>query len=175
MLRFRAVLLTVAVALSLTACSGDDPEDPGTPSASGATSLSPGTPLPSAPPPDALEAARDGLREAGTARWELTVANASGGAVVTETGYVRIDPPASIAAALDDPNNESPKPDNPAFRNSEFHIVARPVDSLTAAAKAALELENAADGTALEAFERLRREVSRLEEELKSLTFEPKL
>jgi hydroxypyruvate reductase len=49
----------------------------------------------------------------------------------------RIDPPASIAAALDDPNNESPKPDNPAFRNSEFHIVARPVDSLTAAAKAA--------------------------------------
>jgi signal transduction histidine kinase/DNA-binding response OmpR family regulator len=44
-----------------------------------------------------------------------------------------------------------------------------------AAAKAALELENAADGTAREAFERLRREVSRLEEELKSLTFEPKL
>ncbi|HWK00523.1 MAG TPA: glycerate kinase [Xanthobacteraceae bacterium] len=44
---------------------------------------------------------------------------------------------APIAAALDNPKNESPKPDNPVFRNSEFHIVARPVDSLTAAAKAA--------------------------------------
>ncbi len=37
-----------------------------------------------------------------------------------------IEPPASIAAALDDPLNESPKPDNPVFSNSEFHIVARP-------------------------------------------------
>jgi HPt (histidine-containing phosphotransfer) domain-containing protein len=44
-----------------------------------------------------------------------------------------------------------------------------------AAARAALELENAADGAPREAFDRLRREVSRLEEELKSLTFEPKL
>ena len=44
---------------------------------------------------------------------------------------------AAIAAALDNPNNESPKPDHPAFRNSKFHIVARPADSLTAAAKAA--------------------------------------
>ncbi len=50
-----------------------------------------------------------------------------------------IEPPASIAAALDDPRNESPKPDNPAFSNSEFHIVARPVDALSAAAKVARE------------------------------------
>jgi signal transduction histidine kinase/CheY-like chemotaxis protein/HPt (histidine-containing phosphotransfer) domain-containing protein len=46
-----------------------------------------------------------------------------------------------------------------------------------AAARAALELENAAGGgaSAREALERLRREVSRLEDELKSLTLEPKL
>ncbi len=48
-----------------------------------------------------------------------------------------------------------------------------------AAARAALELENAAGGgpgdAVREAVDRLRREVSRLEEELKSLTFEPKL
>ena len=51
----------------------------------------------------------------------------------------KIDPPAAIAAALDNPRNESPKPDNPVFANSEFHIIARPVDSLAAASKAARE------------------------------------
>jgi hydroxypyruvate reductase len=50
-----------------------------------------------------------------------------------------IDPPATIAAALDNPKNESPKPDNPAFKNSEYHIIARPVDALAAAAAVARE------------------------------------
>jgi hydroxypyruvate reductase len=50
-----------------------------------------------------------------------------------------IEPPAAIAAALDNPKNESPKPDNPVFRNSEYHIVARPVDALAAAATVARE------------------------------------
>jgi hydroxypyruvate reductase len=48
-----------------------------------------------------------------------------------------INPPAGITAALDNPKNESPKPDNPAFKDSEFHIVARPVDALAAAATVA--------------------------------------
>lgn len=51
----------------------------------------------------------------------------------------KIDPPAAIAAALDNPKNESPKPDNLVFANSEFHIIARPVDSLAAASKTARE------------------------------------
>lgn len=50
-----------------------------------------------------------------------------------------IDPPAAIAAALDNPKNESPKPDNPVFKNSEYHIIARPVDALAAAATVARE------------------------------------
>ena len=47
-----------------------------------------------------------------------------------------VEPPASIAAALADPANESPKPADPAFSNSEFHIVARPADAVAAAADA---------------------------------------
>ena len=43
-------------------------------------------------------------------------------------------PPPSITAALNDPGNESPKPGDPAFAHSEFHIVARPAESLAAAA-----------------------------------------
>jgi glycerate 2-kinase len=48
-----------------------------------------------------------------------------------------IDPPAAIAAALDNPKNESPKPDHPVFKRSEYRIVARPVDALNAAANVA--------------------------------------
>jgi hydroxypyruvate reductase len=46
-------------------------------------------------------------------------------------------PPSSITAALNDPDNESPKPGDPAFAHSEFHIVARPAESLAAAAEIA--------------------------------------
>ncbi len=45
--------------------------------------------------------------------------------------------PASIAAALNDANNESPKPGDAAFAGSEFKIIARPADALLAAAQAA--------------------------------------
>lgn len=43
-----------------------------------------------------------------------------------------IDPPASIAAALHDAANESPKPGDAAFTNAEYHLIARPVDSFIA-------------------------------------------
>ncbi len=45
--------------------------------------------------------------------------------------------PASIAAALNDSRNESPKPVDAAFAGNEFKIVARPADALQAAAEAA--------------------------------------
>ena len=45
--------------------------------------------------------------------------------------------PASIAAALNDAKNESPKPGDAAFAGSEFKIIARPADALLAAAQAA--------------------------------------
>jgi hydroxypyruvate reductase len=48
-----------------------------------------------------------------------------------------IIPPHSVAAALNDPANESPKPGDPAFARSEFRIVARPADALAAAADVA--------------------------------------
>lgn len=44
---------------------------------------------------------------------------------------------ASIAAALNDPKNESPKPGDAVFAGNEFKIVARPADALQAAAEAA--------------------------------------
>ncbi|MFT0862106.1 glycerate kinase type-2 family protein [Ancylobacter sp. G4_0304] len=47
----------------------------------------------------------------------------------------RIDPPPSIAVALRDPANESPKPGDAAFANSEYLLVARPSDSFVAAEK----------------------------------------
>lgn len=50
-----------------------------------------------------------------------------------------ITAPASIAAALNNPANESPKPGDDAFKNSSFAIVAKPADSLAAAAEAAKE------------------------------------
>jgi hydroxypyruvate reductase len=41
--------------------------------------------------------------------------------------------PASVTRALEDPNNESPKPGDPAFAGSTFTLAARPADSLKAA------------------------------------------
>lgn len=49
----------------------------------------------------------------------------------------RIDPPASIAVALRDPANESPKPGDAAFDNAEYLLIARPADSFVAAEKLA--------------------------------------
>lgn len=49
----------------------------------------------------------------------------------------KIDLPDSIRAALADPANESPKPGDPAFNNSEVILVARPQASLDAAAAVA--------------------------------------
>lgn len=45
--------------------------------------------------------------------------------------------PPSVMAALADPANESPKPGDAMFKNTEFHIVARPADALAAAAESA--------------------------------------
>ena len=48
-----------------------------------------------------------------------------------------IDPPESVARALADPANETPKPGDPAFAQALFEIVSRPSDALAAAAAAA--------------------------------------
>lgn len=45
--------------------------------------------------------------------------------------------PPSVRALLNDPANETPKPGDPAFARSEYRIVARPADSIAAAAAAA--------------------------------------
>jgi len=45
----------------------------------------------------------------------------------------KLDIPASVTAALADANNESPKPNDPAFAGSQFALAARPADSLHAA------------------------------------------
>jgi hydroxypyruvate reductase len=45
----------------------------------------------------------------------------------------RLDLPEAVARALSDPANESPKPGDPAFTNTEFHLIARPADSFRAA------------------------------------------
>jgi glycerate 2-kinase len=49
----------------------------------------------------------------------------------------KITPPVSIASALNDAANESPKPDDKSFTNTIFEIVARPKASLEAAAEIA--------------------------------------
>ena len=48
----------------------------------------------------------------------------------------RLDLPPSIAQALDDARNESPKASDAAFSNTTFTLAARPADSLAAAAQA---------------------------------------
>ena len=45
----------------------------------------------------------------------------------------KLDLPAAVARALSDRANESPKPGDPAFANSEFHLIARPADAFRAA------------------------------------------
>ena len=47
-----------------------------------------------------------------------------------------LDVPAAVIRALNDAANESPKLGDAAFANSEFHLAARPADSLAAAEKA---------------------------------------
>jgi hydroxypyruvate reductase len=41
--------------------------------------------------------------------------------------------PPAIMRALNEPANESPKPDNPAFAHAQFHLIARPADAFAAA------------------------------------------
>jgi hydroxypyruvate reductase len=45
--------------------------------------------------------------------------------------------PSTVAAALADPANETPKPDDPAFSSAEFRIIATPAAALSAAARLA--------------------------------------
>ncbi|HRJ68637.1 MAG TPA: glycerate kinase [Beijerinckiaceae bacterium] len=51
-----------------------------------------------------------------------------------------IMPPASVADALNDPGNETPKPGDPAFEGATFEIVGRPADALAAAVAQAAAL-----------------------------------
>ena len=48
-------------------------------------------------------------------------------------GKFKLELPASVTRALDDPDNESPKPGDPAFARTAFALAARPADSLRAA------------------------------------------
>jgi len=45
----------------------------------------------------------------------------------------RLDLPATVSRALDDPGNETPKPGDKIFAGSDYRIVARPADALRAA------------------------------------------
>src|ERR1700722_724612 len=45
----------------------------------------------------------------------------------------RLDLPATVIEALDDPENETPKPGDKIFAGSDYRIVARPADALRAA------------------------------------------
>jgi glycerate 2-kinase len=49
----------------------------------------------------------------------------------------RLDLPAAVMRALDDPANETPKPGDQVFAGSDYRIVARPADALRAAAERA--------------------------------------
>jgi glycerate 2-kinase len=51
----------------------------------------------------------------------------------------RLDLPAAVAKALDDPGNETPKPGDKIFAGSDYRIVARPADALRAAHARAVE------------------------------------
>jgi glycerate 2-kinase len=51
----------------------------------------------------------------------------------------RLELPQAVIRALDDPDNESPKPGDTAFANSAYHILARPADALAAAQARARE------------------------------------
>jgi glycerate 2-kinase len=45
----------------------------------------------------------------------------------------RLALPDNVVAALDEPANETPKPDDPAFRNTQYRLAARPLDAFAAA------------------------------------------
>ncbi len=45
----------------------------------------------------------------------------------------RLDLPSAVTEALNDPANESPKPDDPAFRGTQYLMAARPIDAFKAA------------------------------------------
>lgn len=45
----------------------------------------------------------------------------------------RLALPDNVVAALDDPANESPKPDDVVFRDTQYHLAARPIDAFRAA------------------------------------------
>ncbi|MGE3782730.1 MAG: glycerate kinase, partial [Alphaproteobacteria bacterium] len=49
----------------------------------------------------------------------------------------KLDLPDSVTRALNDPNNESPKPGDPIFANTSFTLIARPADALAAAEREA--------------------------------------
>jgi hydroxypyruvate reductase len=49
----------------------------------------------------------------------------------------RLDLPASVTRALNDPDNETPKPGDPIFQNTSFALIARPADALAAAEREA--------------------------------------
>ncbi|HEX5213564.1 MAG TPA: glycerate kinase [Pseudolabrys sp.] len=49
----------------------------------------------------------------------------------------KLELPAQVGAALADPGNETPKPGDPIFANTEFVLAARPADALAAAQAAA--------------------------------------
>jgi glycerate 2-kinase len=51
----------------------------------------------------------------------------------------RLDLPAAVSKALDDPGNETPKPGDNIFAGSDYRIVARPADALRAAQGRAIE------------------------------------
>jgi glycerate 2-kinase len=51
----------------------------------------------------------------------------------------RLDLPASVMRALNDPANESPKPGDKVFEGTTFKLAARPADALRAAEKAAAD------------------------------------
>jgi hydroxypyruvate reductase len=52
-------------------------------------------------------------------------------------GRYHLDLPASVERALDDPENESPKPGDPLLAGTEFRLIARPADAFGAAEAAA--------------------------------------
>jgi glycerate 2-kinase len=49
----------------------------------------------------------------------------------------KVTVPDSVRDVLTDPANETPKPGNPVFARTDFHIITRPIDGLNAAIKAA--------------------------------------
>ncbi|WP_394690500.1 glycerate kinase [Hoeflea sp.] len=51
----------------------------------------------------------------------------------------KIDIPDAVRAHLGDPGNETPKPDDPVFSTSSFHMAAKPADMVEAVALAGIE------------------------------------